>query len=292
MSNYRSGFVALVGKPNVGKSTLINRLVGQKVAITSSKPQTTRHRILGVVHGDGFQVVLVDTPGYLSPRNVLGEKMLAYAQEEMKESDLVLLLGELTHAPTEDDAVVARHVAERPKSWLVLTKQDLEKKEGLREAYSGLGEFEKTFVVSAVTGEGIDELVKALAEAMPEGVSYFPPDQVSDQNQRLLAAEVIREKVLRHTRQEVPHAAAVAVEELKPGETEGVTYVNAYLYVERETQKRIVVGKGGELIKKVSTEARLELEQLWETRVFLDLWVKVKKDWRDREDWLRALGYE
>lgn len=290
MSEYRSGFVALVGKPNVGKSTLVNRLVGQKVAITSSKPQTTRHRVMGVVHGDNYQVVLVDTPGLSEPKHALARKMVKYALEEAREADRVLMLAELTHAPTDEDRAVVEKL-QRP-AFLVMTKMDLEKKPGLREQYQALADFEQSFVLSALTGEGVDTLLEALVAELQPGHPFFPADQVSDQNRRILAAEVLREKVLRNTRQEIPHSVAVVVEELRPGETAGVTYINAYFFVERDGQKRILIGQGGKLLKKIGSQAREELEELWGEKVYLELWVKVKADWREREDWLRTLGYE
>ncbi|MGE0491826.1 MAG: GTPase Era [Vulcanimicrobiota bacterium] len=290
---YRSGFVALVGKPNVGKSTLINRLVGTKVAITSSKPQTTRHRVLGVMHGQEYQIVLVDTPGLMQPRHALGRKMEKWALEESREADLVLFLVELTHAPTAEDRFAAEHLAPLgDRVWLVMNKLDRCKDEQVAEQYQALGGYPRSFQVSALEGQGLEQLTQALCEVLPEGDPFFPPDQVTDQNRALLASEVIREKVLHLTRQEIPHAVAVVVDELRPADKPDMLYLSAYLYVERPNQKRILIGKNGQLLKSIGAEARLELEQLWGQRVFLELWVKVKEGWRDREDWLRSLGYE
>lgn len=290
---YRSGFVALVGKPNVGKSTLINRLVGTKVAITSSKPQTTRHRVLGVMHGQDYQIVLVDTPGLMQPRHALGRKMEKWALEESREADLVLFLVELTHAPTAEDRFAAEHLAPLgDRVWLVMNKLDRRKDEQVAEQYRALGAYPRSFEVSGLQGQGLDQLTQALREVLPEGDPFFPPDQVTDQNRALLASEVIREKVLHLTRQEIPHAVAVVVDELRAADKPDMLYLSAYLYVERPNQKRILIGKNGQLLKSIGAEARLELEQLWGQRVFLELWVKVKEGWRDREDWLRSLGYE
>lgn len=295
MSEFHSGFVAVLGKPNVGKSTLINQLVGTKVAITSSKPQTTRRRVLGVVHGDGFQAVLVDTPGLSEPRHALGRKMVKWATEEGREADLILLVVELTHPPTAEDVSAAELVQgfARPVL-LVCNKVDRAPAEvdELRAGYRALMAFEAVHEVSATQGLGMAELLAALRARLPEGPPFFPPDQVSDQNQRLLIEEVLRERVLHNTRQEIPHAVAVQVEDMRPGENPDVTVVVAYLYVERPNQKKILIGKNGALLKKIGSEARLQLEQLLGQKLFLDLWVKVKADWRDREDWLRALGYE
>ena len=285
--------MALVGKPNVGKSTLINRLVGTKVAITSSKPQTTRHRVLGVMHGEDYQIVLVDTPGLMQPRHALGRKMEKWALEESREADLVLFLVELTHPPTAEDEFAAEHLASLgERVWLVLNKLDRRKDDQVADLYRQLGSYARSFEVSGLEGTGLDELTRALREFLPEGDPFFPPDQVTDQNRALLASEVIREKVLHLTRQEIPHAVAVVVEETRPADKPDMLYVSAYLYVERPNQKRILIGKHGQLLKAIGAEARAELEELWGQRIFLELWVKVKEGWRDREDWLRSLGYE
>lgn len=293
--SFQSGFVALVGKPNVGKSTLVNRLVGRKVAITSDKPQTTRQRMLGVFHGDDFQAVLVDTPGMMLPKSQLHKKMISAASQEAREADIVLWLAELTHRPTEEDERVGRllrEAAEDRPVWLVLTKKD-KAREGVREAYAELcPELAHVFELSAKTGEGVPDLLKALVGALPEGPAFFPTDQITEQNDRLWLAEVVREKVLSMTRQEVPHAVAVTVEEMRPAEGGGDgLYARAILYVEKDSQKRILVGRKGALLKRVGMETRKELEAAWGRSLYLDLWVKVKEDWREREDWLRIFGY-
>lgn len=292
--SYRSGFVALIGKPNVGKSTLVNCLVGRKVAITSSKPQTTRQRMLGVLHGVDYQAVLVDTPGIMAAKSKLHRSMITTARQEARDADLVLWMVESTHTPTAEDEAVARMVAElagKKPCWLVLTKSDKLKEEVPEQCAALLPEASQSFQVSALTGQGVTALARAVATALPEGPPYFPPDQVSEQNDRLWLAEVVREKVLHYTRQEVPHAVAVTVEELRPGKAgEGSLYGRAILYVERDTQKKILIGKDGALLKRVGAEARKELEAAWQKSLYLDLWVKVKKDWRDREDWLSYLG--
>lgn len=292
--SYRSGFVALLGKPNVGKSTLVNRLVGKKVAITSSKPQTTRQRMLGVYHGEDFQAVLVDTPGIMTEQNKLHKAMVASATAEAQEADVVLWLVESTHMPTEEDrrvAEMAQKLAGSRPVWLVLTKIDKQKDgvaEACRELLAGAAQ---AFQVSAQDGVGVPELAAALKAALPEGPPYFPPGQVSEQNDSLWLAEVIREKVLENSRQEIPHSVAVTVEELREGKSgPDSIYGRVILYVERDSQKGILIGKNGDLLKKIGTQARKELSQQWGKPVFLDLWVKVKSDWREREDWLRYLG--
>lgn len=293
--SFRSGFVALVGKPNVGKSTLVNRLVGRKVAITSNKPQTTRQRMLGVLHGDDFQAVLIDTPGIMISKNRLHKKMVSTAGHEAREADMVLWLAELTHRPTDEDENVAKmlaEVAQKRPVWLVLTKSD-KTAEGVAQAYAETFPFvHKTYELSAKTGVGVPELYFDIVGTLPEGPVFFPPDQVSEQNDRMWLSEVLRENVLKLTRQEVPHAVAVTIEELRPakGDADGL-YGRAILYVEKESQKRILVGKDGSLLKRVGTETRKELEKTWGKSLYLDLWVKVKSDWREREDWLRIFGY-
>jgi GTP-binding protein Era len=294
--SFHSGFVALVGKPNVGKSTLVNRLVGRKVAITSKKPQTTRQRMLGIFHGSDFQAVLVDTPGMMLPKSQLHKKMISAASHEAREADMVLWLAEMTHLPTEEDVRVGRmlkDVAETGRPvWLVLTKMD-KARDGVAEAYAqGFPEASRTFPLSAKTGAGVPDLLKEMVAVLPEGPAFFPPEQVTEQNDRLWLAEIVREKVLSMTRQEVPHAVAVTVEELRPAEGGGEgLYARAILYVEKDSQKRIVVGKNGAMLKRVGMETRKELEAQWGRSLYLDLWVKVKEDWRDREDWLRIFGY-
>lgn len=294
--SYRSGFVALVGKPNVGKSTLVNNLVGKKVAIISSKPQTTRQRMLGVFHGKDFQAVLVDTPGMMKAKRKLHHAMVGVATQEARDADLVLWLVESTHLPTEEDRQVAEFVeslAQSRPAWMVLTKIDKEK-EGVEDACRDLlPSASEHFRLSAKTGEGMGALAKAIRKFLPEGPPFFPPGQVSEQNDKLWLAEVVREKVLAATKQEIPHSVAVAVEELREGKSgPDSLYGRVILYVERDSQKRILVGKNGSMLKKVGGQARRELESRWGKSVFLDLWVKVKKDWRDREDWLRFLGFQ
>ena len=296
---YRSGFVALLGKPNVGKSNLLNCIVGQKVAITSPKPQTTRRRVLGVHHGRNRQIVFVDTPGFLKdPHNRLGEYMLDSAKTEGQEADLAVFVVDGHMDPDDEDQRVAAFLADLdlPKV-LVINKIDLVKDESLLQsrcqAYSALGDFKRVFMLSATAGGNkLRALVNYLGKQMPEGCPYFPEDQVSDQDISLLAEEIIREKLLRNTGQEVPHAVAVKVEECRPGNKPNLQYIRAVIYVEREGQKSIIVGAEGKKLRLIGSQARADLEPLFHKKVFLDLWIKVKEDWRDRSDWLKALGYE
>ncbi len=296
-SEFRSGFIALLGKPNVGKSTLLNRLVGTKVAITSPKPQTTRRRILGVRHGEGHQMVFVDTPGFHPAENMLGQRMLESARTEGREADQVVLVTDGTHMPTEEDRRVGEFLAGvRAPKLLVVNKVDrVQPKEALLPrivAYQELAEFEEVFPLSALEGQNLEPLIQSLLSRLSPGDPYFPPDQVSDQNQEILIEEILREKVLLATRQEVPHSVAVRLEEFRPGDNPSTWFIRALIYVEREGQKAILVGKGGATLRKIGTQARIEIEALLDKKVFLDVWVKVKPDWRDRADWLRALGYD
>ncbi|HXE73077.1 MAG TPA: GTPase Era [Candidatus Nitrosotenuis sp.] len=293
----KSGFVALLGRPNVGKSTLLNRLVGTRVAIVSPLPQTTRRRIVGVVHRPDLQIVFVDTPGFVRPRHALGEVMLERAQAEGREADLVLFMVDASCDPTAEDREVAEFLARagRP-TLLVCNKADLvHPKEYLLpriQAYNSLGTFEEVFPVSALTGDNVEALVEAVAARLPEGPPYFPEGVITDLDEQTLIEEIVREKVLMNARQEVPHAVAVQVEEMRPGQDGKTLYVRATVYVEKEGQKGILVGKGGRMLKEIGRLAREELEFRLGRPVFLDLWVKVKKDWRARADWVRALGYE
>ena len=296
-SVFRSGFVALIGKPNVGKSTLLNCIVGQKVAITSSKPQTTRRRVLGVHHGRNRQIVFVDTPGFLrETHNRLGEMMLESAKTEGQEADVTVLVVDCSLSPGDDDRKVGQFLSELPmRKVLVLNKIDLvsEAEQQLRlQEYGALADFKKSFLVSAYRDIRVRGLVNYLGKLMPEGCPYFPPDQVSDQNNQLLAEEIIREKLLRNTGQEVPHAVAVQVEECRPADKPGMQYLRAVIYVEREGQKNIILGSGGARLKRIGSQARADLEPIFGKKIYLDLWVKIKENWRDRSDWLRALGYD
>ncbi len=297
---FRSGFIVLVGKPNTGKSTLLNCLVGQKVAIISSHPQTTRQRVIGVRNGPGFQIVLVDTPGFYEPKHALGRLMRKSAQEETEGADLILFMADASFPPGKEDLAVAEHLfvkeAAGTKSvFLVLNKMDLISDAVLQqrvEQYSAIGKFQKVFSISCVSGKNIGGLFEKLVATLSEGPAYYPEDTFTDQDERTMIREIIREKILQVTRQEVPHSVAVEVEEMRPAAGKELTYIRAEAFVEKDSQKGIIVGAGGKRLKLISTNARKDIEKLLGEKVFLDLWVKVKPDWRDREDVLRAWGYE
>lgn len=306
--DHRSGFVAVIGRPNVGKSTLLNRLLGQKIAITSPKPQTTRDQLLGVLTRDDLQMILLDTPGIHKPVNKLGDYMMGVVGETLEDSDVILWLVDAGVPPKAEDRYIAdllrNQHARRPLPAVViglnkidqagLDNQTLHRRAG---EYLTLLDFAAdsptpptVSALSALTGDGVSELMAVLRERLPLGPRYYPEDQVTDLQVRFIAAELIREKALMHLQQEVPHSLAVVVDEFKERDDD-MTYVSAILYVERASQKGIVLGKNGAKIKQIGQSARPEIENLVGTRVYLELWVKVWEKWRRSERMLRRLGY-
>ncbi|MCD4784363.1 MAG: GTPase Era [Candidatus Eremiobacteraeota bacterium] len=296
----RSGFVAVVGKPNVGKSTLVNTIVGQKVAIISSKPQTTRHRILGVKNGPGYQIVFVDTPGIHKASHQLDKYMEKTYRSEIKDADFIIFMIDATHDLREEDKIALKILFGYKNSpnvpiFLAMNKIDKTDPKDLERRYEvleSMGNFQKGFKISALTGKGVNELVNFVAQALPPGPPYFPIGQVTDQNPGVQASEIVREKVLLKTRQEVPHCVFVHTEEFREGSTPDTLYIREIIYVERKSQKGIIIGKDGKKLKQIGTLAREELEVISGKKVYLDLWVKVKEDWRERKDLLRSWGYE
>lgn len=293
---FRSGYVAVVGAPNVGKSTLVNAFLGQKLAIVSPKPQTTRHRIMGILTEEDYQIIFVDTPGVHRPHNPFGEYMVAMADEAVADADVILWLTDFTRDPNHDDertAEALRAVSGVPIA-LVLNKLDLasEAVRLSRQAqYGALAQgIDVRFRVSAATREGLDHLLAWVVEQLPPGPQYYPTEQVTDREERFLVAELVREQVLLNLREEVPHAVAVTLDDFVERD-EGKTYIAATLFVEKESQKRILVGAGGAVLRRISTAARLQAEKLLETPVYLQLWVKVRPNWRRNQGYLRELGF-
>lgn len=291
----KSGFVAIVGRPNAGKSTLVNALVGVKVAITSDTPQTTRHRLRAVLDRDDAQIVLVDTPGLHKPVDALGEEVNRSSMLALRDVDLVALCIDATAPFGPGDAWVARRVAEsKAPCILVVTKADIADEaqvaSQLAKARSLVDSVDEV-VVSAETGFNLDALVACILERLPEGPRYFPRDMKTDQPLEVMLAEMVREKVLRNTRDEVPHAVGVALDDLEYDDGRELHTVRMTVYVERESQKGIIVGRGGEMVRRIGTEARGDLERLLGTRVYLDLRVKVKKDWRRDASQIKRFGY-
>lgn len=295
MSGYRSGFVALTGRPNVGKSTLLNAFLGRKVAITSKRPQTTRNAIRGVLSGDDWQIVFVDTPGLHKPKNLLGEKLNEVVRRTIREVDAVVFMLDATQPVGTGDAFVAREIIKTgTPSICVVNKMDAVGREELvpqLTAAQGLGDWREIIPVSAVAGTNVPELQDILSSVLVEGPQFYPDGMITDQPHEVLLAEIVREKALHATRQEIPHSIAVVTEEVieRP---DGVTEIRAILFVERESQKGMVIGKGGQMLKRIGTHARQDLEWILGTKVFLSLQVKVAKEWqRDPRALQRFLGY-
>ncbi len=291
----KTGFTALIGRPNVGKSTLMNRLIGQKIAITSNKPQTTRNRIRTVYTDERGQIIFLDTPGIHKAKNRLGEYMVSVAEKTPEDADVVLWLVE----PTDYIGAGERHIIEglkkiRKPVILVINKADtVEKTEILKfiKAYSSEMEFAEIVPVSALKGINTDELLDVLFKYMPEGPMLYDEDTVTDQTLREIAAEMIREKALRCLSDEIPHGIAVTIEEMRERDEGGIWDISATIICERDSHKGIVIGKGGAMLKKIGSAARYEIEKMLEQQVNLKLWVKVRKEWRDSELMLRNFGY-
>lgn len=291
----RSGFVALVGRPNAGKSTLTNALVGSKVAIVSDKPQTTRHRLRAIVDTEDSQIVLVDTPGLHKPHDALGEELNRSALMSLHDVDVICMVVDLSQPIGGGDRWVAQHVAaSKGRKVLVLTKADLaaERPIELRIADAkALLPFDDVVVVSAKEKFNLEGFLAVVTAMLPLGPRFFPRDMTSDQPEEVMIAELIREKVLWHTRDEVPHSVGAAIDELRYDEEKDTTVIHATVYVERESQQGIIVGSGGSMIKRIGTEARKDLETMLGTKVYLDLAVRVRKDWRSDGAMIRRFGY-
>jgi len=298
---FHSGFVCILGRPNAGKSTLLNALAGQKLAIVSPKPQTTRNRVLGVVHvpkaknNPGAQIVLIDTPGLHRPDNSLGKKMMAEVREAMDGCDLVLIIADAARPKDEDDEFVLQLVRKsQTPAMLLLNKIDLLKGEKLKllpliERYGKTQMFREIVPISARKREGLSVLLEKLSEALPNGPRYFADDQVTDQPLRFMAAELIREQVLLQTAQEVPHQTTVVLEQFEEGKK--LVRIAAVIYCEREGQKRILIGRQGQMLKNIGTEARLEIERMLGMKVFLELFVKVRANWRESRVFVEELDW-
>ena len=290
---FKSGFVAVVGRPNAGKSTLVNSLVGQKVAIVTSRPQTTRNRIQGIVNRPNAQVVLIDTPGLHRPDSALGRQMMGEVNAALDAVDVLALILDVS----EDVGKGDRHAIERASRFegtriLLLNKVDRIPKDTLLpiiESVGKLADFVEIIPISALTGDGLDRVLEKFIEYLPAGEPHFPPDQYTDQPERFLAAELIREKAMAGTFHEVPHAVAVLVDSFE--ETDRLIRIRATIYVEREGQKGILIGRAGASLKKIGTAARKELEEILGTKIFLELFVKVLRDWRDNPQLVRQLDW-
>lgn len=290
---FHSGFIAIVGRPNVGKSTLLNALLGEKIAIVSSKPQTTRNRILGVYTQPGSQLVFLDTPGIHTPRTQLGEYMMQTVRDALQGIDGLMVVVDATQVTRQDRDIVNDMSGRKVKKTLVLNKIDLLSKEKLMSLLQSFSDcaYDEIVPVSALTGVGVEELRRTLIDMLPEGPRYFPEDTLTDQPERFLCAEIIREKALLHLDEEVPHGVGVELMSLKKL-SDGLTEIHATLYCERPAHKGILIGRGGAMLKRIGSEAREDIEALLDTHVNLQLWVKVREDWRNRAEDLRTLGYQ
>lgn len=296
MKKFYSGFVSLIGRPNVGKSTLMNCLIGEKIAITSHKPQTTRNKITSILTKDDFQCVFLDTPGIHKPKSKLGEYMVRSAETTFGEVDLVLMLIE----PTTEIQPMDQYVLERIKNVktpvvLVINKIDTVERDTLLEviaAYSKLHDFAEVVPISAMKDRNTDELLRVIKKYLPEGPQYFPEDMVTDQPERQIVSEIIREKALYLLQDEVPHGIAVEIMSMKKRPEQDIVDIEATIYCERESHKGIIIGKQGSMLKRIGSTARYDMQRLLGSPIYLQLWVKVKKDWRDSDFLLKNFGYD
>ena len=292
-NQFLSGFAAIVGRPNVGKSTMMNAMVGEKVAIVSSRPQTTRNRIMGVATAPDHQIVFLDTPGLHKPRTKLGEYMVKSVEGAMDGIDVLLVLVDVSDVGPQDRAIVEEMAARKVKKILVLNKTDIVDEAKLMATIQSFSaeQYDAIVPISARTGKNMEELRRLIVSFLPQGPKYFPDDMMTDQPERVICAEIIREKALLHLRDEVPHGVGVEMMRIQKL-SENMTEIHATIYCERASHKGIIIGKQGAMLRTIGAEARRDIENLLGTRVNLQLWVKVREDWRNRMDDLRTLGYE
>ncbi len=292
---FKSGFVTIAGRPNVGKSTLMNRFLGEKVSIVSNKPQTTRNNLQTVLTEKNYQIVFIDTPGIHRPRHRLGEYMVKAAQNTFNDADIILFMITPSKEINAADSKIIEHFRDENASViLTINKVDEYTKEELAKTidiYKSLYDFKEIVPISALKGINTDTLLKILVENLPEGPKYFPDDVLTNQNKRFLVSEIIREKALQFLREEVPHGIAVEVEHMKREEKKNLIDISAVIYCEKESHKSIIIGKDGRMLKNIGIKARADIEKILDSKVYLNLWVKVNKDWRDDPSSLKRLGY-
>lgn len=292
---YKSGFVTIIGRPNVGKSTLMNRLVGEKIAIISDKPQTTRNRIQTVYTDENMQAIFLDTPGIHKPKNKLGDYMVSVSTETLGEVDLILWLVDESVEIGPGDKYILEQIQDiKTPKILVVNKVDkipIDKIQGIIDNYSEFGVFEDIVAISATMGSGVEDLMKKIRETLPEGPQYFPEDTLTDQPERVIVSEIIREKALLYLEDEVPHGVAVGIESMKKRPKKDLVDIDAVIYCERDSHKGIIIGKGGRKLKGIGKSAREDIERLLGSQVNLKVWVKVEKNWRDKEKFIKQFGY-
>ena len=295
MASFKSGYISILGRPNVGKSTLFNRIIGEKIAIVTERPQTTRNRILGIKNVEGGQLIFLDTPGIHEGRSELNRRMVQTAIASSGEADILLLLVEAFSPLVEEDRRMVELIkGSKGLPFLVINKIDLVRKERLlplMDQYQRLHPFEKIIPVSAGTGEGVDILLEEILKALPESPPYYPEEIFTDQTERSIVSEMIREKVIHQTYQEVPHSSAVTIESFKEHPEKNLVVIQGTIHVEKDSQKKILIGKGGQRLKKIGETARKEIEAFLGKKVFLELWVKVERDWTRDPRALDELGY-
>ncbi len=295
MAPFKSGFISILGRPNAGKSTLFNRIIGDKIAIVTETPQTTRNRILGIKNMEEAQLIFLDTPGIHSGKNELNRRMVRTAVSSAGEADVLLFTVEASRPmPEEDRRIIESVKASKGVRFLVFNKIDLVRKEKLLpliDRYQGFFPFQAILPVSATTGEGIEILLDEILKVLPESPPYFPEEMITDQTERFLASEMIREKVIFHSYEEIPYASAVTIEEFKEHPERNLLVIKATIHVEKISQKKILIGRAGQKLKKIGEQARKEMEVFFGARVFLELWVNVEKGWTQNPNTLNRLGY-
>jgi GTP-binding protein Era len=295
MASFKCGFISILGRPNVGKSTLFNRILGEKIAIVTEKPQTTRNRILGIKHVEGGQMIFLDTPGLHKGRSALNQRMVQTAIASSREADVLLFVIEATSPLVEEDRQMIESLkGNQGVPFLIINKIDCVRKETLLpiiDQYQKLRPFQAIFPISAITGEGIEILLEKIMEALPESPPYYPEDMITDQTERFLISEVIREKVIEQTFQEIPYTTAVTIESFKEHPEKNLVVIQATIHVERISQKKILIGKGGQKLRQIGGMARKTMEAFLEKKVFLELWVDVEKNWTQDPPALNRLGY-
>lgn len=293
---YKSGFATIIGRPNVGKSTLMNQIIGQKIAIISDKPQTTRNKIQSVYTDEDFQIIFIDTPGIHKPKHKLGDYMVRAARETLREVDVILFVVDDSLTIGAGDAYIIEELKNinTPVILVInkIDKIDQEKFNKIYENYKNMNIFADIVGISALVGANLQVLIKKIIDFLPEGPQYFPGDMITDQPERLIVAEIIREKILHYTQEEIPHGVAVETTAMKKRDNKDIIDINATIYCEKKSHKGIIIGKQGRKLKGIGKSAREDIEKLLGSKVYLELWVKVKEDWRNSESTLRTLGYE